>query len=136
MSRIKKIKEKKTIVQEFKEFALRGNMVDLAVGVVIGAAFNSIIQSLVNDIIMPLVGVVALGDKFKGFKYDLGNDQVLAYGAFIQNIINFFIIALAVFLVIKVINKLRSSKEDAAAPIPLTEAELLTEIRDLLKEKS
>ena len=136
---LKVIMEKKTILQEFKEFALKGNVVDLAVGVVVGAAFNSIVQSLLNDIIMPLVGLITSGENFTGFSYRFGPgaDQVVAYGKFIQNIINFFIIALSVFIVVKVINRIRTpqqpeGEEKAAAP---TETELLTEIRDLMKEE-
>lgn len=137
MSRFKKLKElkeKRGVIQEFKEFAIKGNMVDLAVGLVIGAAFNSVIQSLVGGIIMPLAGLVTLGEDFTGFKYQISPDQALEYGTFIQNLINFFVIALAVFIVVKIINKIRSPKQDEpAAP---TETELLTEIRDLMKGRS
>ena len=134
MSRIKKLKEKVSIIQEFKEFALKGNMVDLAVGVVIGAAFNSILHSFLEDIIMPLLGLIIAGDKFSGFTYVFGNGQELRYGDFIQNVVNFFITALAVFIAVKIINKLRAPKEEE--PAQPTEAELLTEIRDLMKEES
>ena len=140
------------LLQEFKTFALKGNVVDMAVGVIIGGAFGKIVTSLVNDIIMPPIGVL-LGDKnFSDLAVTLkpateGTDAVLwKYGAFLQVCVDFLIIAVSIFVMIKVINKLtslRSKEEEAAAaaaapapaPEPSKEEILLTEIRDLLKEK-
>ena len=147
------------LLQEFKTFALKGNVVDMAVGVIIGGAFGKIVTSLVNDIIMPPIGVLTGGVDFK----DLGvviqkgveatettpavAEVVWKYGAFIQQVIDFLIIAISVFVMIKIINKLsnlRKKEEEAAPapePVPAPEPEptkeelLLTEIRDLLKIK-
>jgi large conductance mechanosensitive channel len=130
-------KEKKSIIQEFREFALKGNVVDLAVGVVVGAAFNGIVNSLVKDIITPLVGFLTSGANFVGFKYQFGStpEEAIRYGDFIQAIINFLIIAFTVFIVVKIINKIRTPRpEEEASPAP-TETEVLVEIRDLLREK-
>ena len=139
-----------SIVKEFKEFAVRGNMVDMAVGIIIGGAFGKIVSSLVADIIMPLIGKatgnVSFVDKFVNLSDDtvyntLEEAQapgaaVLAYGNFIQNIIDFLIIAICVFLMIKGINRLKKKEEEAPAPAePSKEEVLLTEIRDLLKNK-
>ena len=114
-------------VKEFKEFAMKGNVMDMAVGVIIGGAFGKIVSSLVEDIIMPLVSLATGGTDFSMF----------AYGAFIQNIIDFLIIALCIFLMIKAMNKLSKKKaeEPAPEPEPSAEEKLLGEIRDLLKEK-
>ncbi len=139
------------LLQEFKTFALKGNVVDMAVGVIIGGAFGKIVTSLVNDIIMPPVGVL-LGDKnfadlavtLKPATEDV--DAVLwKYGSFLQVCVDFLIIAMSIFVMIKVINKLtslRSKEEEEAAaaapapePVPSKEEVLLTEIRDLLKER-
>ena len=138
--------------KEFKEFAVKGNVMDMAVGVIIGGAFGKIVSSLVNDIIMPLVGKAVGNVSFTDLFINLSNDttydtlkaaqeagvSVFAYGQFIQNIIDFLIIALCIFLMIKAINK--SKKKEEAAPEPAAPAEpsedikLLTEIRDLLKK--
>ena len=130
---LEKEPEKKGIVQEFREFALRGNMIDMAIGVVIGTAFSAIVNSLVKDIIMPLIGLLTNNYNFSNLTIKFSEDNSLTYGLFIQAILNFFLIALVVFLIIKFFNKLRREKpkEDP----PPTEVELLTEIRDLLKEK-
>jgi large conductance mechanosensitive channel len=134
------------MVSEFKEFAMRGNVVDLAVGVVIGAAFGKIVASLVNDIIMPIVGNAVGGVNFSQLAYvlqpasvDASGAEVAAvmvkYGAFIQTIVDFTIIAFAIFIAVKVINSLKR-KEEAAPPAPAEpseEVKLLTEIRDALK---
>lgn len=131
--------------KEFKEFAMRGNVIDLAVGVIIGGAFNKIVSSLVADIIMPPLGVLLGGIDFKEFAFTLkdavGDDPavVLNYGLFIQNIFDFLIVALSIFVAIRAINRFRSKQEEAVeeAPAePSTEEVLLTEIRDLLKEQS
>jgi large conductance mechanosensitive channel len=126
------------IVNEFKEFALRGNVMDMAVGVMIGAAFSAIINSLVKDILMPIIGLLTNNYDFSTLAINLGENNSLTYGAFIQAVINFFLIALMLFLIIKFFNNLRREKKDDeqedALPTP-TELEILTEIRDLLKEK-
>ena len=134
------------MVSEFKEFAMRGNVVDLAVGVVIGAAFGKIVASLVNDIIMPMVGYIVGGVNFNELAFELKPASVDAagaevaavlvkYGAFIQTIVDFLIIAFAIFVAVKVINTLKRKQEEApAAPAePSEEVKLLTEIRDALK---
>jgi large conductance mechanosensitive channel len=138
--------KKKGIIQEFKEFAFRGNVLDLAVAVVIGAAFNAIVQSFVNDIIMPLIGAVFSTKGLEGLAVTINGSSV-TYGMFIAAIVNFFLVALAIFILIKGINKLRMAQkkeEDAKAKeeedkakeeeeAVRREVELLTEIRDLLK---
>lgn len=141
-------KKAKGFINEFKEFAMRGNVIDLAVGVVIGGAFNKIVSSLVNDVIMPPIGVLTGGVNFTDLAIVLkpaenGGDAVLLkYGSFIQNIVDFLIIALSIFIFIKVINKLKEKREkqvddsieETEEVKKLTkEEELLTEIRDLLK---
>lgn len=143
------------LLKEFKEFALKGNVVDMAVGVIIGGAFGKIVSSLVNDILMPPVGVLLGGKDFSELSVTL-KDAVEAtettpaaeavlwkYGAFIQTCIDFAIIAFSIFIFVKIINNLsrKRAEEPAAAPAPAPEPEptkeelLLTEIRDLLKEK-
>jgi len=133
--RKKKEKIKKTkgirFINEFKEFAFRGNMIDLAVGIVIGAAFTAIVNSLVDNIIMPIVSLITAGQDFGELKFKiLGVD--FKYGDFIQSLVNFAVIAFALFLIIKVINGIRSKPQEEKQ----TEVELLKEIRDLLSEKS
>ncbi|MCL7451438.1 MAG: large conductance mechanosensitive channel protein MscL [Anaerolineae bacterium] len=125
------------MLKEFKDFVMRGNVIDLAVAVIIGVAFGAIITSLVNDIIMPLVGVLLGGLDFSGLSIEVG-EAVIAYGNFIQAIVYFLIIAFAVFLIVRAINKLQRQEEAApeAPPEPSAEEVLLTEIRDLLKERS
>ena len=137
------MEEKKGFIAEFKEFISRGNVIDLAVGVIIGTAFTAIVNSLVDDIVMPIIGYLIGGVSFESFKATLpaiaGNDPaVIAYGAFIQAVINFLLIALVVFCVIKAINKVQKKKEEEPAeePAPSEELKTLTEIRDLLKEQS
>ncbi len=124
-----------SILTEFKAFAMRGNVMDLAVAVVIGAAFGKIVASLVEGIIMPLIGLLLGGINISGKTFQLG-DAVVKWGAFLQSIIDFTIIAFAIFLVIKLINSLqkKEAKEEKEAPPP-PEVQLLTEIRDLLKNK-
>ena len=123
-------------VQEFRDFINRGNVIDLAVGIVIGAAFTAIVSSLVNDLIMPVIGIITGGIDFSGLSFTVG-EAALAYGNFIQSVINFLIIALAVFWLIQVINRFRKQEKDKPAepPAPTTEEKLLTEIRDLLKAR-
>jgi len=126
------------MLKEFRDFAMRGNVLDLAIGFVMGAAFTAIVNSLVNDLIMPLVGIVLGGLDFTGLTITVGSASI-TYGNFIQAIINFLIIAFVLFLIVRWVNKLTESqaKEETAAPPPEPTAEekLLTEIRDLLKEK-
>ena len=136
-----------SLMKEFKEFAMRGNVVDLAVAVVIGGAFGQIVNSLVKDIIMPLIGVLLGGVDFSDKKIILSQavvdaagqvtkpENALTYGVFIQAVINFLIIAFSIFIVINAIKSLKKAPEEAPAapPEPSAEEKLLTEIRDLLK---
>ena len=127
------------MLKEFKEFALRGNVLDLAVGVMIGAAFGKIVSSLVADIFTPIIGVLVGGVNFTSLSVTIGEATIL-YGNFLQNIFDFIIIAFAIFLFVKAVNKLARKKEPeekAAAPVPepTKEEVLLTEIRDLLKQQ-
>ncbi|AIX75695.1 MAG: large-conductance mechanosensitive channel protein MscL [Mixta calida] len=129
--------------KEFRDFAMRGNVVDLAVGVIIGAAFGKIVSSLVANIIMPPLGLLIGGVDFKQFKWVLKPAQgetppvVMEYGIFLQNIFDFIIIAFAIFIAIKLMNKLHKKKEvEKPAAKPSAEETLLTEIRDLLKQQS
>ncbi|RAS82502.1 large conductance mechanosensitive channel protein MscL [Priestia endophytica] len=114
---------------EFKKFALKGNVLDLAVAVVIGAAFGKIVSSLVDSIIMPLVGIILGGYDFKGLSVKIG-DATVAYGVFIQNVVDFFIVAFAIFLFVKGIERFKKKKEEdpAPAPEPDRKEELLQEI--------
>ncbi|MFP7231195.1 large conductance mechanosensitive channel protein MscL [Bacillus subtilis] len=124
--------------KEFKAFAMRGNIVDLAIGVVIGGAFGKIVTSLVNDIIMPLVGLLLGGLDFSGLSFTFG-DAVVKYGSFIQTIVNFLIISFSIFIVIRTLNGLRRKKEaeeEAAEEALDAQEELLKEIRDLLKQQT
>ena len=122
---------------EFKAFISRGNVLDLAVAVIIGGAFGAIVTSFVNDIIMPLVGVILGGLDFTGLSITVGSSVIL-YGNFIQAIINFLIIAFSIFLVVKAANKFQRKQEAAPAPPPppTKEETLLAEIRDLLKAQA
>ena len=161
-------------IKEFKEFAMKGNVMDMAVGVIIGQAFGKIVTSLVDDVLMPVIGLFTGNIDFSGLEYKIkpvskiaedaasavGADgavekvadavnnaaaatgatteaagAVLKYGLFIQNVIDFVIIALCIFLMVKLMNKLRTKKEEPEAPAGPTQEELLGEIRDLLKEK-
>ena len=124
------------ILKEFKEFAMRGNVMDMAVGVIIGGAFGKIVSSLVDDVIMPVIGVLTGGVDFSKLSLMVG-DAGVKYGMFIQNIIDFLIIAICIFSMIKVMNSISAKKkEEPAAPAePSNEEKLLSEIRDLLKNK-
>ena len=125
------------MIKEFKEFISKGNVLDLAIGVVMGTAFSGIVTSLVNDIIMPVVGLIIGGIDFTGMKATVG-DASIAYGNFIQNIVNFLIIALSIFLFVKLISKITrkkdSKKEEEVKKDP--QIELLEEIRDELKNNN
>lgn len=125
---------KKGLLGEFKEFALRGNVLDLAVGIVIGTAFGAIVNSFVNDLIMPCVGFLMAGKDFSALQIELSDEAAIKYGAFLQTLLNFIIIALAVFLMVKVVSVFRRKKEEA--PAGPSETDVLIEIRDLLKEKN
>lgn len=135
-----------SMIKEFREFAMRGNVVDLAVGVVIGAAFGKIVSSLVGDVITPVIGVLIGGVDFSDLALTLKAAEgdkaavLLSYGKFIQTVFDFIIISFAIFMFVKLINRLK--REQAAAPAPpppppepSAEARLLVEIRDLLKQK-
>jgi large conductance mechanosensitive channel len=130
------------ILDEFKKFAMKGNMVDMAVGIIIGAAFGKIVSSLVNDIIMPPIGVLLGGVNFTDLKLTIkaATETVPAvtwnYGNFVQVAIDFLIVALAVFMLVKAINSMKKKEEvaPAAPPAPTKDQTLLTEIRDLLKK--
>ena len=135
------------MLKEFKEFALKGNVIDLAVGVIIGGAFGKIVSSLVNDIIMPLLGIITGNVNLTALKWvineaaaDGTGELAVSYGQFIQTAIDFILIALSIFMVIKLIGKLKKVKkaEPVAAkePEPSKEEVLLTEIRDILKESA
>jgi large conductance mechanosensitive channel len=132
-----------SLFKEFKEFAVRGNVIDLAVGVIIGAAFGKIVTSLVEDIIMPPLGVLIGNMDFSSLAYqlaidDAGKPVLLKWGMFVNNVINFTIIAFAIFAMVKVINTIRRKEEaqPSAPPAPTKEESLLAEIRDILKSSS
>lgn len=132
-------KERKFILfKEFKEFISKGNVLDLAVGVIVGGAFGKIVTSLVDDIIMPIIGLIIGGIDFSGLSLKIG-EATVKYGMFIQNIVNFLIIAFSIFLVVKAVNKMKRIKpekeEPPVEPKKSNEEILLTEIRDLLKNK-
>ncbi|MCY9150490.1 large conductance mechanosensitive channel protein MscL [Bacillus haynesii] len=121
--------------KEFESFAIRGNVIDLAIGVIIGGAFGKIVTSLVNDLMMPLLGLLLGGMDFSALSFTFV-DAEIKYGLFIQSIVNFFIISFSIFLFIRYISKLKKkdAEEEKAAPDP--QEELLKEIRDLLKEQT
>ena len=139
--------EKKGIVTEFKEFITRGNVMDMAVGIIIGGAFTAIVTSLVNDLLMPVIGALFGGIDFSTLKYVIRaadesagiEEAAIKYGSFIQAIVNFLLIALVIFFIVKAMNKFRRKKEEPAPapapdPEPSEEVKLLTEIRDALKK--
>ena len=128
------------MIKEFKEFISKGNVMDLAVGVIIGGAFGKIVTSLVDNILMPLIGLLLGGVNFSELSFKV-KDATIAYGLFIQNIVDFLIVALCIFLIVKAINKmsnLRKKKEEPKKeekPAKPDDVKLLEEIRDLLKKK-
>ena len=126
----------KKFLQEFKTFAMRGNVMDLAVGVIVGGAFSSITNSLINDIIMPIVGIFVSQASFADLTLSVGG-AVITYGNFIQAVLNFVILAFVVFCMVKAVNRVAHTqkKEEAPPPAPSHEEKLLTEIRDMLKER-
>ncbi len=139
-------------LNDFKEFALKGNVIDMAVGVIVGGAFGKIVTSLVNDILMPVISIITGGDGYKNLKYVITEGRPAAdgvaaveevavnYGLFIQNIVDFIIIALCIFIALRVtmkfMHKEKEAEAEAPAPEPSTEEKLLTEIRDILREDS
>lgn len=135
----------KKMWNEFKEFAFKGNVIDMAVGVIIGGAFSKIVTSLVGDILMPILGAITGGINFTDMKFVISNailengePAAIAYGSFIQNIIDFLIIAVCIFGMVKVVSKVTARMKEAEEPAPEepkgpTQEELLAEIRDLLK---
>ncbi len=139
----------KKVIDDFKAFAIKGNMIDMAVGIIIGGAFGKIITSLVNDVIMPPLGVLIGGVNFTDLKFTLKEAVIeagkevapavtLNYGNFLQVVFDFLIVAFAIFCFVRLLAKLRRKKEEAPAPAPpapTKQEELLTEIRDLLKER-
>ena len=129
------------LISEFKEFAMKGNVMDMAVGVIIGGAFGKIVSSLVDDVLMPAIGMLTGNVDFTNLVLKIGEGEeaaVLKYGQFLQNVVDFLIVALCIFLMLKGINKLNRKKEEPApepeAPKGPTQEELLAEIRDLLKK--
>ena len=125
-------------IKEFKEFAMKGNVMDMAVGVIIGGAFGKIVSSLVDDVLMPIIGTLTGGINFTDLAITVGEANI-KYGTFIQNVVDFLIVAFCIFLMLKGINKLNRKKEEPApepeAPKGPTQEELLAEIRDLLKKQ-
>ncbi|MBR5559369.1 MAG: large-conductance mechanosensitive channel protein MscL [Oscillospiraceae bacterium] len=136
------MKRVKAFFSEFKEFISRGSVIDLAVGIIVGGAFTSIVNSLVNDMVMPFIGWLFGGIDFTNLKIIItpGTEEVaeaaIRYGNFIQNVVNFLLVAFVIFVMIRFINRFRRKKKEApkAPPAPSKEEVLLTEIRDLLKE--
>jgi len=136
------------MLKEFRDFAMRGNVLDLAVGIIIGAAFTSVVNSLVNDIIMPPIGYIMNGIDFSNFFVVLKGDEYASlkaakdagavtvnYGVFLNAIINFLIVAFAVFMLVKQVNRFKKQAEAAPPPPPSKSEELLSEIRDLLRQR-
>jgi large conductance mechanosensitive channel len=129
------------ILKEFKDFAVKGNAVDMAVGIIIGAAFGKIVSSVVDDVIMPPIGLVVGGVDFKDLAFTLKEAAegapavVIKYGSFVQTIVDFTIIAFAIFLLVKGINSLKRKAEEAPPPVPPVQEVLLSEIRDILKHQ-
>jgi large conductance mechanosensitive channel len=129
-----------SLIKEFKEFAMKGNVLDMAVGIVIGAAFGKIVSSLVGDVITPVLGKAIGGVDFKDLAWNIGLNPagepiLVKYGVFLQNIFDFVIVAFAIFMAIKAINRLKRPPPPAADPAPAPDVVLLTEIRDLLKRQ-
>ncbi len=138
LSELGATKKASSLFEEFKKFAFKGNVIDLAIGVIIGAAFGAIVKSLVEDIIMPLIGLVLPGDKgYEGWVWQVG-DKAIPYGKFLGAVVNFLIIALVLYLfIVKFLGWVMRSRQDQAAapPPPTRDQELLMEIRDLLKQR-
>lgn len=131
------VKNSKKVFDDFKKFISRGNVIDMAVGVIIGTAFGKIVTSLVNDVLMPLIGGISGGVNFSGLSAQIGN-SIIKYGAFIQNIIDFLIVAICIFVFTKIIEGLNRKKQKEEVVVEVKKDEqvlLLEEIRDLLKDK-
>lgn len=123
----------KSFVEEFKGFAMRGNVIDLAIAVIIGTAFGKIVSSLADNVIMPLIGVILGGVNFSEYAFTLGNASI-AYGKFVQSVIDFLIISLVIFIAVKMMNKVHAKPKEATKPSePSEEVLLLREIRDSVK---
>ena len=122
-------------LKEFKTFISKGDVVDLAVGVIIGSTFGKIVSSLVNDILMPIIGIIIGGIDFSNLTIQI-KDATIKYGIFIQNIIDFLIVAFCIFIFIKLINKVSKKEEEKKEKVVSEEAKILKEIRDILKEKN
>ena len=122
-------------LKEFKTFISKGNVVDLAVGVIIGSTFGKIVSSLVNDILMPIIGIIIGGIDFSNLTIQI-KDATIKYGIFIQNIIDFLIVSFCIFIFIKLINKVSKKEEEKKEKVVSEEAKILKEIRDILKEKN
>jgi large conductance mechanosensitive channel len=128
-------KKASSLLDEFKKFAFKGNVVDLAIGVIIGAAFGAIVKSLVDDVIMPLIGLALPGDRgYEGWVWQVG-DKIIPYGKFLGAVVNFLLVALVLYIfIVKFLGWIMKSRQEQAAPAPPTrDQELLMEIRDLLK---
>ena len=127
----------KKFISEFKEFAIKGNMLDLAIGVIIGGAFNTVVKSIVDDVIMPFIGILLGGKDFSQLALTIGDAQI-KYGMLIQNLVNFLIIAFCLFIIVKALNSLKRKKEVAEEKVEeakkAEDIALLEEIRDYLKE--
>lgn len=129
------LKKGNSTLKEFKQFISRGNVIDLAVGVIIGSAFGKIVTSLVNDLLMPIIGIMIGGLNFSSLVVRVGN-ATIQYGSFLQNVIDFLIVAACIFVFIKILSKLSKKKEKEEAIQKDEQVKLLEEIRDLLKEKN
>lgn len=135
VKKVKKIDVKEIkVINEFKSFISRGNVVDMAVGVIIGGAFGKIVTSLVNDVLMPIIGIILGGLDFSNLTIKF-NDATISHGLFIESIIDFLIVALCIFVMIKFFEKFKKKEEIKEVTKPSEEVELLKEIRDLLKKK-
>ncbi len=130
-----------SLMSEFKAFAMKGNVMDMAVGIIIGAAFGKIVSSFVGDLVMPVLGMAIGQVNFTELALEVGTNPagepvLVKYGVFLQNVFDFLIVALAIFFAIRAVNRLRAPPPAAAAPPPPADVVLLTEIRDLLKRQS
>lgn len=133
IDRKKELEKAKGFINEFKIFIKRGNVVDLAVGFIMGTAFGKIVTSMVEDILMPLIGIIIGGIDFQNLTFEIGN-AVVKYGNFLQNVINFLIVAFCIFIFVKIINKFKEEEKNVEVKKEVNNTEkLLTEIRDLLK---
>ena len=130
----KVLEKSKSTISEFKNFISKGNVVDMAVGVIIGTAFGKIISSLVSDVLMPVIGIILGGIDFTGLTAKVGNAKI-TYGVFIQSVIDFLIIAFCIFMVIKLFEKFKKTERPEEIPTKPEDVQLLEEIRDILKDR-